>query len=45
MNEETIKKIVAQFETLTTRSSLTESDLDRILDDHFKNLLREGSKK
>jgi len=45
MSEETVGKIVSQLETLTKKTSVSESDLDRILDDHFKNLLREAMKK
>ena len=45
MNEELVKKIISQLETLTAKGSVSESELDRILDDNFKNLLREAMKK
>jgi len=45
MSEETVRKIVSKLETLTTKASISESDLDHVLDDHFKNLLREVTKK
>ncbi len=45
MNEELVKKIISQIEALTARGSVSESDLDRVLDDNFKTLLRETMKK